>query len=151
MKVIFLEHVLHVAKKWEIKDVSSGYASNFLFPKKIAKLYTDEIGKKIASEQQKRESNKRTLLWSKSEIIEQLSWWILEVEVQAVGSKIHGSISPKDIAELIVKKYKYPITKKHIDFWWVHSSLKQLWDHDIYVDLWDNFATKMIVRINSIH
>ena len=43
MKVIFLEHVLHVAKQGEVKDVSSGYAANFLFPKKLAKPYTKEI------------------------------------------------------------------------------------------------------------
>ncbi len=148
MKVIFLQHVLHVAKVGEIKEVSSGYASNFLFPKKLAKPYTQDIGDKIAADQQKKESNKRVLLWSKEQIINKLSGEILEIEALSSGSKIQWSISPKIVAELIAKKYKYPLTKKHIDFWWVHSSLKSFWDHEIYIDMWDNHATKMIVRIS---
>ncbi len=149
MKVIFLEHVLHVAKAWEVKEVSSGYASNFLFPKKLAKPYSKDIEEKINSDKQKKESNKRVLLWSKKEIIDTLSGEIIEIEVQSSGSKMQGSIAPRDIAEHVAKKYKFPLTKKHIDFWGVHSSLKHLGDHDIYIDMWDNFATKMVVRISS--
>ena len=62
MKVIFLEHVLHVAKAGEVKEVSSGYASNYLFPKKLAQAFTKEMEKRLGAESQKKESERRMLL-----------------------------------------------------------------------------------------
>ena len=42
MKVIFLEDVKGKGKKGELKDVSDGYARNFLLPKKLAKEATTD-------------------------------------------------------------------------------------------------------------
>lgn len=149
MKVIFLEHVVHVAKAWEVKEVSSGYASNFLFPKKLAKAYSKEIETNIINKKQKEESQRRTLLGEKQEIVDTLSGEILEFFLASSGSKPQGSINPRDVAEYISKKYKIPLTKKYIDFWGVYSTLKYFGDHDIYVDMWENIATKIIVRISQ--
>ena len=49
MKVIFLEDVRNVGKKYDIKDVSDGYARNFLFPNKLAETATPEAIKKLES------------------------------------------------------------------------------------------------------
>ncbi len=148
MKVIFLEHVLHVAKPGEIKEVSSGYATNFLFSKKLAKPYTQQLEKQLQLQKQKKESDRRTLLWSKQDILDTLSGEKLEFFLKTSWTKVYGSILPKDVAAYIHKKYKIPLTKKHIDFGWVHSWLKTLWDHDIYIDLGNNFAEKIVVRIS---
>ena len=40
MKVIFLEDVKGKGKRGELKEVSDGYARNFLLPKKLAKEAT---------------------------------------------------------------------------------------------------------------
>lgn len=42
MKVILLQDIEKVGKKYDVKDVKDGYARNFLFPKKIVKLATEE-------------------------------------------------------------------------------------------------------------
>jgi len=42
MKVVFLETVTRIAKKNDVKEVSAGYAANFLFPKKLAVTATKE-------------------------------------------------------------------------------------------------------------
>ncbi|MBU2635272.1 50S ribosomal protein L9 [Patescibacteria group bacterium] len=43
MRIIFLQDVENVGKKYEIKDVKDGYARNFLIPKGLAKLATKEV------------------------------------------------------------------------------------------------------------
>ena len=40
MKVIFLSDVPRVGRKYEVKEVPGGYATNFLFPRKLAEAAT---------------------------------------------------------------------------------------------------------------
>jgi len=147
MKVIFLEHVLHVWKKWDIKEVSSWYASNFLFPKNLAKPYTKQVEENINKSEQKKEAERRILLWNKQELVDTLVWEIFPFTLKWSWNKVYGSILPKDIAEYISKKYRIPVSKKHIDLWGLHSALKTLWKHDIYVNFGENYAAKAVVEI----
>jgi len=47
MKVILLKDVRNVGKKFEVKDVSDGYAFNFLIPRKLAEVSTPSAMKKL--------------------------------------------------------------------------------------------------------
>lgn len=47
MKVVFLKDVPKIGRKHEVKDVSDGYAANFLFPRKLAQPATSAILAKI--------------------------------------------------------------------------------------------------------
>lgn len=48
MKVIFIKDVAKIGKKYQTKEVSNGYAQNFLFPHKYAIAATPENVKKVA-------------------------------------------------------------------------------------------------------
>lgn len=47
MKVILLQNVRKIGQKGEVKNVSDGYARNFLFPKKLAEIATPQKIKQI--------------------------------------------------------------------------------------------------------
>lgn len=150
MKVIFLEHVLHVAKPWEVKEVSSWYASNFLFPKKLAKPYTQVEQKQSEAQRKKKESERRMLLGLKDDILFQLEGKIFDFTLRAQGKKALWSIKAQDVISSIQKKYHIPLQKKHIVFEKQASALKSFGDHEIYIDLWNNFAKKALVRIHPV-
>ena len=50
MKVIFLKDAPGQGKKGEIKDVSGGFAQNFLIPKGFARVASADIQNQIAKE-----------------------------------------------------------------------------------------------------
>jgi len=47
MKVILLQDIPGTGKKYDIKDVSAGYARNFLLARKLAEVATDKTVEKI--------------------------------------------------------------------------------------------------------
>lgn len=51
MKVIFLKDVPKIGRKNEVKEVNSGYATNFLLPRKLAVLATDKAIKELELKQ----------------------------------------------------------------------------------------------------
>ena len=53
MRVIFLKDVPKVGRKNEVKEVSSGYAQNFLLPRKLVEVASDGKVAKLAQDKQK--------------------------------------------------------------------------------------------------
>ena len=47
MKVLFLKDVPKVGRRYEIKEISDGYARNFLLPKGLAKPATEKVEKEV--------------------------------------------------------------------------------------------------------
>ena len=51
MKVILSQNILNIGKKYEVKNVSDGYARNFLLPKKLAEIATPNALKNLQTRQ----------------------------------------------------------------------------------------------------
>ena len=58
MKIIFLKDVPKTGKRGEVKNVSDGYARNFLLPQGLVELATDAAIKKIERENQNKKVEK---------------------------------------------------------------------------------------------
>ncbi len=72
MKVILLQSVAKIGQKYETKNVSDGYARNFLFAKKLAIAADDpgaqKLKEKIENEKKQKEKGEVALLAKLSEI-----------------------------------------------------------------------------------
>lgn len=113
MKVILLKDVKKLGKKDAIIDVSDGYASNYLFPNKLAVPVTNK-SKEILSKQQEdariaEENAKKSAqeLANKLENIEVL----FKTKVGKEG-KMFGSISLKQIEEEMLKQNGIQLDKR---------------------------------------
>ena len=116
MKVILKENVKSIGKKDEIKEVSDGYARNYLFAKNLAVEANAENLSKLKSKKES-ESYKRSQDKEEAEkIAEKLSKIKIEIKVKAgENGKIFGGISSKEIAEKLEKDYKIKVDKKKIE------------------------------------
>ena len=115
MKVLLLQDVKGQGKKDQIVDVSDGYARNFLFPKKLAVVADNkainEVKNKEASKQYKIETEKAAA----RAIAEKLSEITLKIQTGAgADGRLYGSVTSKDIAEVLSKQYGIIIDKRKI-------------------------------------
>src|SRR3989344_1841064 len=102
MKVILLQDVSGVGQKGSVKDVSDGYALNFLFPKRLAEQATKE--KLIAYEtERERETEKRAReMEALAGTVQSLE--VARIEIVARATEKGGlfkAIGPEDIARAL--------------------------------------------------
>ncbi|MBQ2807191.1 MAG: 50S ribosomal protein L9 [Clostridia bacterium] len=115
MKVLLLQDVKGQGKKDQIIAVSDGYARNFLFPKKLAVIADNkamnEVKNKEASKQYKIETEKAAA----KEIAEKLAGTVVKISVNAAADgRLYGSITSKDLAEVLAKQYGITVDKRKI-------------------------------------
>jgi large subunit ribosomal protein L9 len=116
MKVLFLQSVVRVGKVGEIKEVSDGYARNFLFRGKLAVEATPQIMKeheqKIASAKLRGDKAKGELEAFVSKMHDQ----VVEVKAQANEKGIlYKSLHKKDILEAVSKSQKISLPESSLE------------------------------------
>lgn len=99
MKVVLLQNVENTGKEGEIKEVANGYARNFLLPKKLAELATEESIKKAEAKKIKGAEKAKTELEEAQKLAEQLEGRELFIKVKEKDGKLFGSVNEKTIAK----------------------------------------------------
>ena len=147
MKVLFLENVLHVAKKGDVKEVKPGYAINMLFPKKHAVELTPEVEKKYKDTLKKEDAHRRELLENKHNITDLLEGKVFNFTLKTwANNKVFWAIGEKDIIKSIQSECRIALTKKHISL--PNGHIKQLWETAVYIKLWKDASAKIKIVIN---
>lgn len=116
MKVIFLKDVKGKGKKGEVKDVSVGYAQNFLFKNNLAEEATPSSINKLKNQQKKVAQNEAEIKKEAEEIKTALTK--LKVEIKAKSGeegRLFGSITNKQIADELKKQHGYEVDRRKID------------------------------------
>ena len=102
MKVIFLGDVRGVGKKGEVKDVSDGYASNFLFPRKLAEAATANSLAKVEAEKKAKEAAHAAIEAAQDNILDIVRGAEVTIEVQATPTGgLFKKVGTADIARAL--------------------------------------------------
>ena len=143
MQVIFLKDVKGQGKKGEIKEVSDGYAINFLIKKGLALKKTEgslkKLNESIKESNLKDEQNRNVALKLKKEL-ENVTNDIPEKEK---NGRMFGSVSTKTIKEEL-DKLGYKFDKKQIET----ESINTLGMHLVIINLYKDI--KGTVKIHTI-
>jgi large subunit ribosomal protein L9 len=100
LRVLFLKDVVNVANAGDIKEVSSGFARNYLLPKNLATLASNEQLKQKAKITKRAEEQRVKEVSSWKDLAEKLEGTTLEIggRVGPTG-QFYGSISVSRIIE----------------------------------------------------
>ena len=102
IEVILREHVEHLGDRGEVVKVANGYARNFLLPRKLALVVTEENKKQIERERVVAEAREK----DERNAAEALAQKLTGVEIaiaRRVGENqvLFGSVTASDIAEAL--------------------------------------------------
>lgn len=131
MKVIFIKDLKKQGKVNEIKEVSDGYATNFLIKNGYAVKYTKTSSNILNEDIKKKQLEEEVAIKKANELKEKLEKMSLEFVVSANQGKVFGSVSSKQISEALAKK-GFTVDKKMIS---IDGGLSTLGTHIVSVQL----------------
>lgn len=147
MKVVLLEDLPGKGKAGEVKEVSKGYARNFLLPRGLALLATPTVIKQVESrlEQEKlEESIDRDKL---VELAQQIEGREIRFKARmGAGERLFGSITAADVAEELSRAVGSVIDKKKID---IEKSLRKTGSYEVAVKLASDINPQITVVIEE--
>ena len=147
MKVILLNDVKSLGKKGDLKEVSDGYARNFLFPKKLAVEATPGNLKKLEAERAHQALRQARDESSARELAKKLDCLSLTfVTKVGEGGKLFGSITSKDIVDRIQQETKIELDKKQLN---LPETIKTMGEHEVTVTLYRGVTATVKIRVTA--
>ncbi len=144
MKVIFIKDLRGQGKKSEIKEVSDGYAQNFLIKNGYAVKYTKTSSTRLENDLILNEKETKRKTEEALKIKESLEKLNLKFPVKTgVQDKVFGSISSKQIETELTKK-GFKIDKKNIE---IVNPISSLGYHNIVINLFKNVSANIKIEV----
>lgn len=133
MKVIFLQDVARVGKKYDVKEINAGYAMNFLFPRKLAELATPkaiaELEKRMKNIAIEREVQEELLMKNLEEIKDKVV--VIKGKSDEKGHLFSG-IHKKEIVEEMHKQHHADISEEFIV---LEKPIKEVGEFEIAISI----------------
>lgn len=132
MKVVLLSDVPKLGRESEIKNVSPGYARNFLFPRGLAMVLTSAVAADLEVQDEAKKKQAEKELIEAEDLSKKLDG--LEIEVTMKVSKegaAYAGISSQKIAETL-SKLGFKVAKNQIK---IGSPIKKTGDYMVTVTL----------------
>jgi large subunit ribosomal protein L9 len=115
MKVALLQNVAGLGKADEIKNVSDGYARNFLFPKHLAVQVNDHVLNEIKVRKNKADKEVELDLKEQQNLASRLDGIELVIKEKASATGVlYASVNPQKISTELAK-LKFNIDKSQIE------------------------------------
>jgi large subunit ribosomal protein L9 len=144
MDVILREDVSNLGARGQVVKVASGYARNFLIPKKLAVTAT-ESNKKIVEQERQGHLRKEAKLQGEAQDLAKLMTGVSVTISQKAGEndQLFGSVTSKDVADaLAVKGFTIDRRKIQLD-----EPIKQLGEFKVPVRLHKDVTAEVTVVV----
>src|SRR5690625_1671040 len=116
MKVIFLKDVKGKGKKGDVKNVSDGYARNYLLKNNLAQEATSGNLKALEAKKKKNEQMEQEEKEEAMNLKDTLADLTVELKAKSGDSgRLFGSITSKQIADALEKQHGYKSDKRKME------------------------------------
>src|SRR3989344_1385762 len=150
MRVIILQNIKGLGQMGDVKIVADGYARNFFFPKKIAKLATDAALKEVDALKKKREASQNLETENVVKLAEQLKDAVLEFTRKATKTgKIYSAVTKEDIAEMLTTQSGFKVQPDAVNLDEHEGHIKQLGEHLVKVELAPDVTAEVKVKASQ--
>lgn len=145
MKVILTQDIKSVGKKGQIINASDGYARNYLLPKKLAVVADNANLNELKTKQDANKYKKDMSRASAEELAQKMKSFEITFKIKAgENGKTFGSVTAKDIAESLNKKYFVEVDKKKIE---LNDAIKTIGTYQIDIKLFEGIVGKLKVNV----
>lgn len=147
MKVILTQDIKSVGKKGQILDAADGYARNYLLPKKLAVVADNANLNELKTKQEANKYKKDMSMSVAKELSEKMKNYELVFKIKAgENGKTFGSVTSKDIADELNKKYFVEVDKKKVC---LNDAIKNLGIYNIEIKLFEGISGTIKVIVQS--
>ncbi len=144
MKVILLQDIEKLGKKFDVKEVADGYARNFLLPNNLVKPATEEALKQLMAEKEAAAKKAELELRETEGAVAQLDGQEVEVNTKVDESgKLFGSITVVKMAK-ILKDKGFNVSKNQIK---LAEPIKETGEYDIVVEFPHGLEAKIKIIV----
>jgi large subunit ribosomal protein L9 len=144
MDVILREDIDNLGNRGDLVKVASGYARNFLLPKRLAVEATDS-NRKIVEQERQAHLRKEAKLKGEAADLSKLMDGIVVTIRQKAGEndQLFGSVTSKDVADALAAK-NFTIDRRKVQ---LEEPIKQLGEFKVPVRLHKEVTTEITVQV----
>lgn len=148
MKVIFLKDTPGQGRRGEVKEVSDGFAKNFLIAKGFAQVATVDMQNRLNKEAKEQEVKKQKQILNAQSLKQDLEKRIFIVKVK-VGAKgqIFGAVHEKEIVVAVNGKLATEFEKSQVE---ISTPIKTLGEHTVKIKLAPGVLASVKINVEAL-
>lgn len=148
MKVILLKDVKELGKKGELVEAKDGYARNFLFPRKLAEEANNSNMKELEEKVKSEKLKKKNELADAKALAKKIEETKIVIKTKSGdGGRLFGSITTKDIAEILMNEHNIEIDKRKIDI--DGGNIKVMGSTQAEVKVYPSVVAKLKIQVTE--
>jgi large subunit ribosomal protein L9 len=145
MKVILIEDVQGTGKKGELKEVSDGYARNFLLPRKLAKPATAQAVEELTAKRESKAYHAKAELETAQKLAARLEEIRVVVHAKAGSAgRLFGTVTNREIAEAMSEQLGVEIDRKKVS---IEKDIKTYGDYEATVRLYGGISARVRLTV----
>jgi len=148
MKVILLQNIPGTGEKGEVKDVSDGYARNFLLQKKLARHATASALAALKKDEEKKKRENEKELNNAQKLAIKLDGAEIEVKGKVSdGGTLYAAIKSEMIADGIKKQFNLLVKASQIV---IDTPIKDVGEHKARVEFGHGLEAELTIIVSAL-